>query len=366
LLNPTDFRDLVSGRRRGLLANLVRGLLAVCEIPYSLAMAARNACFDRRIIKTHRVDVPVVSVGNLTMGGTGKTPMVQWLTRWFQQRGVNVALVSRGYKSKTGSQNDEALELAQKLPDVPHLQNPDRVAAAKQALEEHDCQLILLDDAFQHRRIHRDLDIVLVDALEPFGFERVFPRGTLRERLSGLSRADVVALSRADTASQDDRKAIRTRVEQLAPSADWGEVAHQPGSLLASTGERLEVASLAGQRVVAFCGIGNPAGFRHTVQSCGCELVDFREFPDHHEFLAKDVAGLEDWANRFEDVTAILCTHKDLVKINRPRLGPHPLWALTIELDIGEGKDRLETRLQSLLLDVAQPANDREHGERGP
>jgi len=349
LLNPTDFRDLVSGRRRGLLATLARGLFGGCEIPYSLVMGIRNACYDRRIARVHRVDVPVVSVGNLTMGGTGKTPMVEWLARWFRRRGVNVALVSRGYKTNVGSQNDEALELAQKMPDVPHLQNPDRVAAAKQALEEHDCHLILLDDAFQHRRIHRDLDIVLIDALEPFGFEHVFPRGTLRERLRGLSRADIVALSRADTASAESREAIRMRVQQLAPHADWVEVAHQPGSLLASTGERREIASLAGQRVLAFCGIGNPAGFRHTVQSCGCELVDFREFPDHHPFLDKDVADLEDWAHRLEDVTAILCTHKDLVKINRPKLGAHSLWALAIELGIGEGEDRLEARLRSLL-----------------
>jgi tetraacyldisaccharide 4'-kinase len=171
----------------------------------------------------------------------------------------------------------------------------------------------------------------------------------LRERLEGLSRADVVALSRAETASREEREAIRARVQQLAPRADWMEVAHQPGSLLSSKGELREVAPLVGQRVVAFCGIGNPAGFRHTVQSCGCELVDFREFPDHHPFLDKDVADLEAWADGLENVATILCTHKDLVKINRPQLGPHSLWALTIRLDIDEGKDRLESRLRSLL-----------------
>lgn len=349
MLSPSSFRDLVSGRRRGLSAALTRGMLAVLEVPYAVATRARNVSYDLRICKTHCVDASVVSIGNLTMGGTGKTPMVAWLAHWFEELGVKVAIVSRGYGARAGSQNDEALELAQQLPSVPHLQNPDRVTAAQQAIDEHDCGLILLDDAFQHRRIHRDLDIVLIDALEPFGFGHVFPRGTLREPLSALSRADIVALSRADAISSDQRQAIRTRVQQLAPRAAWLELRHRPTDLLSSTGEASGIDTLSDQRVAAFCAIGNPAGFRHTIEECGCEIADFREYPDHHPFAEDDVAGLVDWADGLDSVTAILCTHKDLVKINRPNLGAYPLCALSISLDVRVGEDELSSSLRDLV-----------------
>ena len=155
MINPTKFHDLVSGRQSGFIALLLRTLLRVAELPYSVAMRWRNWRYNTTASKVCRVDVPVISVGNLTTGGTGKTPMVLWLARWFGEHGIRVTLISRGYAAQAGSRNDEALELEQRLPDVPHLQNPDRVKAAKRAIEELACQLILLDDAFQHRRIHR-------------------------------------------------------------------------------------------------------------------------------------------------------------------------------------------------------------------
>jgi tetraacyldisaccharide 4'-kinase len=192
------FLDLVSGRRRGPAATLLRGGLRLAETPYAMAMSWRNRRYDRGKAVIHRAGVPVVSVGNITLGGTGKTPMVEWIARLYRRHQVRVAIVSRGYRAEEGGRNDEARELEQKLPDVPHIQNADRAAAARVAVEELDMQLIVLDDGFQHRRLARDLDVVLLDALEPFGFEHVFPRGTLREPLSGLRRADLVILSRAD------------------------------------------------------------------------------------------------------------------------------------------------------------------------
>ena len=143
--------------------------------------------------------------------------MVRWLAQWFHNRGVRVAVVSRGYGAKVGNANDEALELRRLLPDVPHLENPDRVAAAREAVATLGCQAILLDDGFQHRRIARDLDIVLLDALAPFGFGHVFPRGTLREPLAGLRRADAVVLSRADLLDSSEREEIWQTVRAHAP-----------------------------------------------------------------------------------------------------------------------------------------------------
>src|SRR5438046_879894 len=155
MLRPTEFRELVSGRRKGLAANCVRGFLRVAEAPYTLAVKVRNRRYDRNRASTHHVDVPVISVGNLTLGGTGKTPMVKWLAQRLQDGGARVALVSRGYGAAAGQQNDEALELAEALPDVPHIQNRDRVAAAKDAIREYNPQVLILDDGFQHRRLAR-------------------------------------------------------------------------------------------------------------------------------------------------------------------------------------------------------------------
>ena len=259
LLTPSQFRDLISGRRRGAVAAMLRCGLRLAEVPYTWAVAWRNRRYDRGTAAVQRVGVPVVSVGNLTLGGTGKTPLVEWIARWIgsgdcpnfrlSENGTvpfaetatgtvarRVVIISRGYGARAGEANDEALELKQKLPDVPHLQNPDRVAAARQAVAELGCQAIVLDDGFQHRRIARDLDIVLLDALEPFGFGHVFPRGTLREPLAGLRRAHVVALSRADMLEPAEREAIRRRVAQYAPQADWLEIAHAAPDWSPSTG----------------------------------------------------------------------------------------------------------------------------------
>src|SRR5215210_4777957 len=148
MLRPSEFRDLVSGRRKGFLAALARGVLRVAEVPYTIAVTVRNRRYDRGAAEVHNVGVPVISVGNLTLGGTGKTPMVKWLAQRFQNAGLRVAIVSRGYGSADGKHNDEALELAESLPNVPHIQNRDRVAAARRAIHEFQSQLIVLDDGF--------------------------------------------------------------------------------------------------------------------------------------------------------------------------------------------------------------------------
>lgn len=347
MLNPSEFRDLVSGRRSGAGAAALRGLLRAAEAPYSFAVAHRNRRYDLGRAAIHRVEVPVISVGNLTLGGTGKTPLVRWLAQWFAAQHVRVAIVSRGYGSKPGYKNDEALELEQSLPSVPHIQNPDRVAAARTAIDAHHCELILLDDGFQHRRLGRSLDIVLLDALEPFGFEHVFPRGTLREPTIGLQRADVVCLSRADLATTDQRSAIRRRVAQLAPQAAWCEVTHAPSGLLNMAGDRAPLTMLTGQRVVAFCGIGNPAGFRHTLAGAGCEVVAWREFPDHCGYTVADLAQLADIV-RGSKADLVVCTHKDLVKVARPKLGGLPLWAVSVEIRFIAGQAALEFKIAAI------------------
>ncbi len=349
MINPSTFHDLVSGQRRGVTASLARGLLGVAELPYGLAVRWRNRSYDRRKRAIQQVAVPVVSVGNLTTGGTGKTPLVEWLARWYRTREIRVTIVSRGYGAQAGAKNDEALELERKLPDVPHLQNPDRVAAAQTAIEELECQLILLDDGFQHRRLHRDLDIVLIDAIEPFGFNHLLPRGLLREPLAGLRRADAIVLSRSDAVDRATREHIRDRATRFNNAAVWVEVAHCPTRLRSSTGAETPVTQFAGRRVAAFCGIGNPAGFRHTLEACQYEVAGFREFPDHYGYQREDIDALSSWVAGLEGVEAILCTQKDLVKLGVERLGPWPLWALNIGIAVTHGEKELVRLLESTV-----------------
>ena len=354
MLSPTEFRDLVSGRRRGPLAALARLGLRLVEFPYTAAVRRRNRRYDRGKARIHKATVPVLSVGNLSLGGTGKTPMVQWMARWFHDREIRVAVISRGYGAKHhGGANDEALELELKLPHVDHLENPNRVQAVQEATEKFGTRLAILDDAFQHRRIARDLDIVLLDALEPFGHEHVFPRGTLREPLDGLHRADVVALSRAELLDATQRHKIRRRVAGLAPRALWLEVSHTAETLQNAWGERRPLDTLAGRPVSAFCGLGNPTGFRHTLDSCGYRTVAFREFPDHHPYSPADIESLAAWADdlqtREPGIEAVVCTTKDLVKLGVDRLGRLPLWSLSISLTFLHGQAEFEQRLEALL-----------------
>ncbi len=347
MLGPSEFRELVSGRRRGPTASLLRAALRLLEWPYTWAVRCRNRRYDRRPDMVHSVDVPVISVGNITLGGTGKTPTVEWLATWLADQGVRVGMVSRGYGSQAGQPNDEALELAQKLPQVPHVLDADRVRGARRAVREFGCRLLLLDDAFQHRRIARDLDIVLIDALEPFGFGHVFPRGTLREPLSGLSRADVVILTRSRLVSDAERAGIREHVRRSAPTAAWIEATYTPQCLLSPSGERQELASLAGKPIAAFCGIGNPAGFRRALAGCGLEIAAMRELDDHFPYAQSDLEDLRRWTDNL-DVAAAICTCKDLVKIADRWTGAKPFWALSSRLEITSGQDQLEEILRPL------------------
>ena len=326
---------------------LARSGLRLLEFPYALAIAYRNRRFERPDA-VERVDVPVISVGNLTVGGTGKTPLVQWLARWFRKQGVRVALVSRGYGAEEGSRNDEALQLEQTLPDVPHVQDADRVAAARLAVDEFATQLIVLDDGFQHRRLHRDLDIVLLDALAPFGYEHLLPRGLLREPVASLRRAQVVALSRRDMVEQAERERIRQVALRWAPDAVWVEAVHRPQRLLAADGASRDLDTFRDQPVAAFCGIGNPAAFEHTLASCGYQIAAVRHFPDHHAYSRQDVEALAAWAQSLPGVCALLCTHKDLVKLGVGAIGGVPLWAIAIELEVVLGEKELEAKLQTL------------------
>jgi tetraacyldisaccharide 4'-kinase len=360
-IDAEAFLELIRGQRRGPSARLARVGLAFGSVLYGLGVGARNTAYDRRWKRPHRALVPVISVGNITLGGTGKTPMVEWIARWFRCRRVRVTLISRGY-GHAGGINDEGLVLEENLPDVPHLQGPDRARLAAIAALELETELIILDDGFQHRRLARELDIVMLDALDPFGLCRLFPRGLLREPIGSLRRASAIILSRADLLEPAERAAIRGEVRRRAPLVPFCESWHAPIDLIDGEGQKYPLSELAGKEIAAFCGIGNPEGFRRTALPLCRRILDLKVYPDHHSYSAGDVGTLASWA-RDLGANLALTTQKDLVKLRTATLGPVPLRALRIGLEITDGLATLEGMLGSLV--PGSPV-DRETGRPGP
>lgn len=341
------FLALIRGDKRGLWPALQRFGLRGLSVPYGLGTGWRNWLFEHGYKKTHAVAAAVVSVGNLTLGGTGKTPCVECIARFYRGQDRRVAVLSRGYGAREG-RNDEALVLERNLPDVPHLQGPDRVALARIAVEELNAEVLVLDDGFQHRRLRRDLDIVLIDATVPWGFGHLFPRGLLREPATGLRRAGLVLLTRCDLVNEPALERLRRRMGRLAPGIPVVETTHRPVGWVAANKTVLSPNGL-GNECAGFCGIGNPEAFRRAVCGLGLNVLDWRVYPDHHAYTRRDIDSLRAWSARLPPGTKIVTTQKDLVKIQLDRLGDNELWALHIQLEVIRGQDVLEEKLQQIV-----------------
>jgi len=325
-------------------------LLAPAGLVYGFAMRLRREAYREGTFQARKLGAPVISVGNVTVGGTGKTPMVQWIARWCLRNGRKPAILSRGYGARgdaaAGKKNDEALLLDRELPQAPHYADPDRMAAGRRAIAAGaDC--LLLDDGFQHLRLHRDLNLVLVDALDPFGGGRVLPAGALREPLNCLRDADAVVLTRADALGHVALEKVRQQTRALLPGKPIIEAAHRAVALTLGTGVEAEsVEWLSGRRVFVFCGLGNPDGFLHTVSKLGAEIAGAHFFPDHFAYRGRDVAALaEECVNERADCA--LTTEKDAVKIGAwPGLAP--LRVLKVEIALTAGQAQLESMLKAV------------------
>ena len=338
---------LVSGRTRGAAASLARFGLWV------LSLAASNL---RRLLPgwVQHPPCPVVSVGNLTVGGTGKTPMAAYLADLVTRMDGAPLIVSRGYGSDEGRPNEEARELQRLCPDVPHVQNADRVRAIEQWMRRRPCDVAILDDGFQHRRCARDLDIVLLDALRPFGYGRLLPRGLLREPPSALRRADIIVITRTESIAAGELTRLKAEVGSLAAGETPVLLAeHQPTAILLPDGSRRDLEWLAGRDVAAVCGIANPQAFRMTLERLGARIAMVETFRDHHLYTRADLNRLVSAAET-AGAKMLVTTGKDFVKWLpmieaagvAPRVG---VAALQIALRITEGEDVLRRRIAALL-----------------
>ena len=338
---------IVSNEEKGIAAATVRVILRGLTPFYRLGVWYRNRQFDSGARKVQSVSARVISIGNITTGGTGKTPMVIWVCNLLASLQIDHAIVSRGYGARNSeSPNDEAMELKARLPNVPHVQNPDRVEAANRSINEYSSQAIVLDDGFQHRRLARDLDIVLIDASNPFGFGHLIPRGLLREPISALARADAVVITRCDRVDESRVAEIKTQIqnETSAPIALSQTV---PTGLIQSDASQTDFDALKRGKWFVFSAIGNHAAFESSVEELGCNVVGSHPFRDHHLFDKRDC---EQITNKAQECRAdfLLCTHKDLVKIDAEQIGMS-VYALRTDLDVFEGKEILAGQVMQLF-----------------
>ncbi len=337
---------------------VARGVLTLASVLYGGLVRARNAGYNNGLLRSGRLACRVVCVGNLSVGGTGKTPTVLALAAAAAAAGVRVAILLRGYGRRGRGvrvvsdgrhvllgwreAGDEAVLLAQRLDGVPVVVGEDRVAAGSLIVERFHPQVILLDDGFQHRRLHRDADLVLLDSTDPFG-GGLLPRGRLREPIAELRRADAILLTRADQG--DDPEAIRRRLVAVAPGCPVGRAVLRPVCLRGLTEKRDRPPDeLQGKRVLAVSGIGNPASFHRTVQEVGAVLVGSLIYSDHHAFTEEDRRRMGDAARR-HNADWIVTTDKDAVRLEGRLPEGRPVGALEVALEIVEGAEALEAAL---------------------
>lgn len=355
--------SVISGEARGLLARAAAAGLRVAAAGYGMALRAHLAGYRLGLAKRLRLPALVISIGNLTVGGTGKTTAAASVAHWLWEQGRRVALLSRGYRGSgerdavivsegfgplvdVATAGDEPYMLAQALPSVAVLVGKDRRLTGRLAVERMGADALILDDGFQYHRLVKDIEIVLVDALTPFGYDFLLPRGMLREPLGHLARADGVWLTHCDLVRRDDLAAICARVKEVAPRARVWQTMHVPVRLRGADGEVADPGAVHGRRICALSSIGNPASFERTLERLGADLVAKVRFPDHHRYCGEELHEIA--AAQAADAEWIVTTRKDAV-----RLPPGPagksVWVLEVELAELLGERALPEELDCLL-----------------
>ncbi len=321
-------------------ARLARGALSPVAALYGVVTAGRGALYDTGVLRAHRGAIPAVSVGNLTVGGTGKTPVAAWLARELAARGARPAIVLRGYG------DDEPLVHERLNPGVPVIATADRVdGIARAAAAGVSADLAVLDDAFQHRRAARAADLVLVSADRWPARPRLLPAGPFREPLGALRRASLVVITRKAAGAEEVAR-VRAAVAAAVPGVPMAVIRLALGALRDAAGAERPLASLRGAAVLAISAVGDPRAFEAQLAAAGA-VVRARAFSDHHAFTAADAASLAASMPRGE---IALCTLKDFVKLapRWPRQAP-PLWYVSLDATVEEGRDAIDGLIAALL-----------------
>jgi tetraacyldisaccharide 4'-kinase len=359
--------EVIFEERKGKRAALMRGVLFSLSKVFQVIVKFRRFLYNVRILRDSTLGVQVIAIGNLTVGGTGKTPVVEKFARELQDQGRQVAILSRGYRSKpppfskrlmdkvlfrqdrtpprvvsdgksllldSETAGDEPYMLASNLKDVVVLVDKDRVKAGRYAIEKFGCDTLLLDDGFQYWKLRgRRRDIVLVDYQQPFGNERMLPRGTLREPPSHLARASYIFITKSD----GNTEALRKRINLHNPTAPIIECVHHPLYFEdVFTGERLNLEFLLGKKVASLSGIAQPESFEKSLIKIGAELVYSKRFADHHRFSQQEVLNAINRGKK-RQAQLIITTQKDAVRFPKLDRRDLPILFMRVEIKILKG-----------------------------
>jgi tetraacyldisaccharide 4'-kinase len=344
------FYNIATDQLKGSRYCLPQALLRILSWMYGALVGLNNFLFDSGLRKSHQLNVPVISVGNLTWGGTGKTPLIIWLVQILKQQQLRVVILTRGYMADSPhglSESDEAVMMKEILGDVPILTGKNRFQNALEYQKEKKVDVFLLDDGFQHRKLKRDLNIVAVDALNPFGNGALIPRGILREPISKISRADAVVLTKADCAPEVLTR-ISDMIKRYNPKVSISKSVHQPVSVSSlQGGEPLDLSWIAGKNISAVCSIADPKSFKKILEQLQGKVVKLFSFEDHHRYCQEDVRKIFDDSAGLS-AQALMTTHKDAVKLKvfeKKNSQQLKFYYLNIVMSLTEGKDELISRI---------------------
>jgi tetraacyldisaccharide 4'-kinase len=380
--------DVILERRYGKRAAILRVFLHALSGIYHRIVRWRLALFEKRIADVHTLGCQVISVGNLTVGGTGKTPIVEKLARELTRGGRKVAILSRGYKSvpKPFSQRladriffrtektpprivsdgrslfldsersgDEPFMLANNLKDVVVLVDKNRVKSGLYAIERYGCDTLLLDDGFQYLYLKERLDVVLIDRESPFGNRFLLPRGTLREPPRHLKRANILFITKCTGSDISDLKEEIRRFNRHAPMI---ECAHHPVHLEdVYTGEKKPLEFLKGLRVGALSGIARPESFEHGLKALGAEILYSRRFADHHRFTQQEIINTIT-RSKARSARAVITTEKDAVRFTRLERRDLPVYFLRVEIKILQGQEIFDDLINRLCHRTSPPLRE--------
>ncbi|MCZ6874618.1 MAG: tetraacyldisaccharide 4'-kinase [bacterium] len=339
--------------------------LWIASYLYGAASAGRHASYTYGLQHPKRLPCKVISIGNLTLGGTGKTQLTIWMARWFHQHGWRVAVLSRGYGARhegpiqlvsTGqgptvdwrNAGDEAYLLAQRLSGVPILTGKDRYRSGLYAYHQFGSQVVILDDGFQYYALHRDLDLVLIDASNPFGHGALFPRGTLREPLRAMRRADAIIVTRAENPSAS-LDVLQRRIRRWHDTQSIYTMTTSVEGLQQAKADHCKAPPrLRGHRVIAFSAIGNPQALSTTLHQLGCNVVAVAVFPDHHPYTTKDWHAIVKLAHQHR-ADCLITTEKDAVRLDPDWQAPMPVYVLRIGVRFTPDNTSPQQLLQTLM-----------------
>ena len=372
----TYFIDLVHQKEvDGFGMHILTAILYVFSRIYALLVDIKLWGYRHGVFSRKQLDCFVISLGNVTVGGTGKTPTAQRLASDIRDMGYKVVILNRGYRAKwhgrvgivsdgerlhmtAADAGDEAFMLAKHLPEVPVLIGADRSVTGQYAIENFGAEVAILDDGFQHWQLERDMDILLVDAVNVFGNGYMLPRGTLREPISHISRADVCLMTKVDQAATGSREYIRDTVHRYNEAAQIVESIHEPRRFIPLAdwyvdiaGDGIDVNQMRGRKIMAVSAIGNPASFEQTLSDLGVVILESLRYPDHHDYSMQEMADILHQAQRM-GAEAIVITEKDAVKIPMEVIHAGisvPVYVICVEVNFQQGKEEFKAMLAQRL-----------------